>query len=93
MRYTKKDAERYFESLRKELGKPVAYYQDEKGQWQVNVGGWILDENFAYGGFVIHEIINTGGGVNCPFGYERLKAREFCERIGFALRVLQISKG
>jgi len=85
MKYTIKDARLATGNLMVALGK----------QWaggHSDVGGWILDYNTIYGGCVIEEIVNVGGGVRRPLISNRLPPREFCEAIRFALCVLDIAK-
>ncbi len=53
------------------------------------VGAWSLDHNSVYGGFVIHEMMNVGGGVSEPFGSMRRNAREFCDAVYFAENALR----
>jgi hypothetical protein len=53
------------------------------------VGAWTLDHNSVYGGFVIEEIHNDGGGVSQPFGSMRRNAREFCDAVYFAENALR----
>lgn len=54
------------------------------------VGAWSLDYNGVYGGFVVHEMFNDGGGVSEPFGSMRRNAREFCAAARFALDALHV---
>jgi hypothetical protein len=56
------------------------------------VGCWMLDHNSVYGGFVIHEMYNEGGGVSEPFGGMRRTAREFCDAVYFAENALRAAK-
>jgi len=56
------------------------------------VGAWMLDHNSVYGGFVIEEMYNTGGGVTQPFGSMRRNAREFCDAVYFAENALRAAK-
>lgn len=49
------------------------------------VGAWCLDYAGVYGGFVVHEISNEGGGVGTPLGHLRRNARDFCDAVRFAL--------
>lgn len=56
------------------------------------VGAWTLDHNSIYGGYVIEEIYNTGGGVSQPFGSMRRTAREFCDAVYFAENALRAAK-
>ena len=81
-RYTKKDAEAAFLRLLKATGNREAKSYND-------VGGWQLDYNGVYGGFVIHEISNEHGAVSEPFSSERRNAREFCDVVRFTLRALE----
>ena len=62
------------------------------GHWAKSfrdVGGWELDYNAIYGGYVIHTIYNEAGAVDAPFGDIRRNAREMYDTIYFAMRVLK----
>jgi hypothetical protein len=59
---------------------------------RARVGAWALDHNGVYGGFVIHEMFNEGGGVSEPFGGVRRSAREFCDAVYFAENALRAAK-
>lgn len=91
-RYTRHDAEMAFERLAKKLGKdssePVWTRVGDRNV--ARVGAWILDCNFVYGGFVIAEIVSEGGGESHPLGERRMPAREFCQSVYFAERVLSV---
>jgi hypothetical protein len=95
-RYTRKNAEAAFERLAQKLGKPTAK-STGKATWRrvgdrnvATVGQWALDHNSIYGGFVVVEIVNEGGGEAHPLGDRRMPAREFCQSIYFAERVLSL---
>jgi len=81
-RFTRKDAEKAFQNLCELLGKHVA--KDHR-----DVGGWRLDYNSVYGGYVVEEIANEFGAVSRPLGDGRVSAREFWERVHFTWRALQ----
>jgi hypothetical protein len=84
-RYTRKHAESAFDRLVKVLG------QRQAQSWN-DVGGWTLDYNSAYGGFVVEEISSESAGVSHPFGPMRRSARDFCDAVRFvedALRAMQ----
>lgn len=83
MRYTKRDAENSFRRLLRVLKKHEARSFDD-------VGGWVLDYNPIYGGVVIHEIVNKGGGVSTPFGLSRRELADFCAAIDFAIDAIGI---
>jgi hypothetical protein len=78
-----------------------AYYEPtEEGElWvregnanRARVGAWSLDYNPIYGGYVIHEMGNVGGGVSEPFGGMRRNAREFCDAVYFTENALRAAK-
>lgn len=56
------------------------------------VGSWQLDYNSAYGGYVIYEVMNAGGGVTEPLGGRRRKAGEMMDALRFALYALELAK-
>lgn len=92
-RYTKANAEAAFERLAAKLGKSTAKtggpIWTRIGDRNVTrVGAWLLDHNSIYGGFVVAEIVNEGGGKAHPMGERRRPAREFCDVVYFAERVL-----
>ena len=55
---------------------------------RAHIGAWMLDYNPIYGGFVIEEMFNEGGGVSRPMGDLRRNAREFCDAVRFAMDAL-----
>jgi hypothetical protein len=81
-RYTHKDCERAVKRLAELLGKPTdAYGKDDDGKLQANIGAWYLDYNSIYGGAIINEIVNKGGGITHPMGEGRMKPYDFCRMI------------
>ena len=84
-RGTKAQVDRVFARLLEVLGKRLAKsYKD--------VGGWQLDYNPTYGGYMIEEIHNDKGGVCTPMGQRRMPAREFHEALHFAISAV-VTKG
>lgn len=69
-RISKKDIHNLFEVVTQGLGKTIS---NASG----NIGEWYLDYYSIGGGYVINELVNKAGGVKCPFGYNRMKIREF----------------
>ena len=57
-----------------------------------DVGGWRLDYNGVYGGYVIEQIFNSSGAVSQPFGSSRRKAQEMWYSMHFAMRALENRK-
>lgn len=98
VRYTRKDAERQFERLCEELGKPMGHYREcaegevsnmENGQKYSTIpGGWALDYNPTYGGCVIEELSPVPGEtwISQPFGSTRRSPREFCQMVHDIIR-------
>ena len=77
-RITKKQVEGIFQVYLHTTGrKPASRYDD--------VGGYYLDDNGAYGGFVVCQVLE-GTAITCPFGDGRRKAREMWDCLHFALR-------
>lgn len=92
-RYTKKDAEKCAENLANTLKKKFGKCWRREGNKNVaQVGCWEYDHNSTYGGGVIHEMVNEGGGVDEPFGSRRLKPDTFCVATRMAERAVKISK-
>lgn len=92
-RYTKKDVGGCASRLADDLGKKFgACWTRKDGKLQAVVGCWSVDYNPTYGGAVIEEIVNTGGGVTHPFGSMRRKAREFCDTTRFAQDAIRLYK-
>lgn len=94
-RYTTKNAEAAFERLAAALGKSTAktggpIWARIGDRNVARVGAWLLDHNSIYGGFVVAEIVNEGGGESHPLGERRMSAREFCEAVYLAERVAGI---
>jgi len=81
MRTTRKDAERAFERLVRTLGGRIARNYNDIGAFQ-------FDYNSTYGGCRVELIINSGGGVRCPFGMERLTPAAFVQAVSFTCDVL-----
>ena len=81
-RYTRKDAERQFERLIKAIGGRVAKSYDDHGAYR-------LDWNIVYGGGGVERVSKESTGVSQPFCATRKNAREFCDAVHFAIRVLE----
>jgi hypothetical protein len=94
MEYTRRDAERAFERLCDALDRPHGdtWARGEDGQFHSLVGVWSLDYAGCYGGYVVEEISNLGGGVSRPLGEMRRTAREFCDAVSFTLRALELAQ-
>lgn len=84
-RYTKKDCELAVKMLAKRLGRPDTAIKKTADGYDYNVGAIVLDYNPTYGGAVIVEIANGGGGQGNPFGGGRMKAREFCRAVSMMI--------
>ena len=84
-RTTKADMQRAMEHLAEATGAHVA--KDYK-----DVGGWRVDYNPIYGGAVIEEIVNNGGGVTRAFTDRRVPPDMFCHCCQFAARAIARAK-
>ena len=83
-RITIKHAQASLARLAQATGNRIARpYNREHGH---DVGGWALDYNPTYGGVVIIEYINNGGGQNTPITSNRMGLREFVDSVNFAIR-------
>lgn len=94
-RYTRKNAEAAFERLALKLGKSTArtggpIWRRVGDRNVARVGAWALDHNSIYGGFVVIEIVNEGGGERHPMGDRRMPARQFCESVYFTEKALNL---
>jgi hypothetical protein len=57
-----------------------------------DVGGYRLDHNPTYGGFVIERIHNEHGGVTRPFGDMRRKNSEMWDTLRFAIDAIHAAQ-
>lgn len=48
-----------------------------------DVGGYSLDFQSAYGGYVIEVVNNSSGGIDHPFGHGRRKTKEMFDVLQF----------
>lgn len=81
-RTTKKDVEAAFDRLLEAIG-------GKRATSCSDVGGYRLNHNSCYGGWVIEQVTNESGGVDCPFGHRRMPATEFCVAVYFACRAIE----
>lgn len=84
-RTTKSQIHAAFDHYLKAIGKrPARAWND--------VGGWGLDYNPAYGGYVIYEVANEGGGQSRPLGDRRRSASAFYDMLWFATRSIDAAQ-
>ena len=81
------------DSLMKEFNKvtghdPVAW-RTVDGRNVSTVGTFVFDGNI--GGYHVEQIDNEGGGVSCPFGYERYSQTRFIQHLKTAIAAAQIN--
>jgi len=53
-------------------------------------GGWHLDHNSVYGGYVVEEIMFASMGITHPFGSYRRNAREFVTMVRDVINALTV---
>ena len=96
-RTTKKQVEGTFKTLADALGHPTEnLWTMGKKSNKSTIGGWVLDHNGIYGGYVIEEIVTDGGGTTHPFGPTRRPAGamwEFLHSMLTGLAHKSIGKG
>lgn len=80
-KYTKKDCSKAVERLAKLLDKPTEPYVKHEDGYKAVIGAWTCDYNSVYGGAIIEEVVNDGGGIDHPMGEGRMKPYEFCRMI------------
>lgn len=81
-RTTRKTVETVFEYFLKAInGRKAKDYKD--------VDGYRLDYNPIYGGYVVEQIVNDGGGVSRPFGDRRRAPAEMVSTLNFVMEVLR----
>jgi hypothetical protein len=93
-RYTAKDAERCAKQLADALKVPFGgcWKRTKGGSSKSIIGCWKMDYSAIWGGAVIEEIVNEGGGITHPFSSTRRSPREFCKTIHFAMQVMDYKK-
>jgi hypothetical protein len=55
------------------------YSRNTEGKLQANIGNFHISG--AYGGYSLHRMVNTGGGVSDVFNCGHMKARELADRM------------
>jgi len=93
-RYTKKDAMRCAKSFASVIGKKQVgdCWKVVNGKNVAKIGCWEVDYNPIYGGAIITEIHNAGGGITHPLGEGRLRPFEFCRSLQIAERAIGIDR-
>ena len=85
--------EMIFARFARTMGKKIGGYTKLKnGKFKANVGNWTLSYNPTYGGYVIEQIYNAGGGVSQPFGSQRHKPTQFITMMRFAMDAIDIKR-
>jgi hypothetical protein len=85
-RITKSQIKSMFALFLKSIGcRPAQDYKD--------VGGYLLDYNPIYGGYVIERIYNTQGAIDQPFGAYRMKSQDFWYAMRFAMDAIEVKAG
>jgi hypothetical protein len=84
-RITKSQIESSFNHYLHAMGKRHARAHND-------VGGWGLDYNPTYGGYVVYEVSNEGGAQSHPLGSRRRSPSEFYDALWFATQSLEESR-
>jgi hypothetical protein len=88
-RTTKADVRNAFEQLCKAMGKSTDCWLEDR---KARVGAWYLDYAPCYGGYIINEMANEGGGVRHPTIEYRVSGQEFVRTVRFVLALLSRNK-
>jgi hypothetical protein len=93
MRTTKAQVNAAFVQLCDALGRSTKTWRTPPdSRTKAVIGAWYLSQNTIYGGYVVHEMVNEGGGVCTPLGSMRMSGAEFVNAVRFALYVLEIAR-
>jgi hypothetical protein len=79
-RITSKTLDAIANRLNKLTNSPLeSYTRTAEGKLQANIGNFHISG--AYGGYALHRMANTSGGVSDVFGCGHMKARELADRL------------
>ena len=67
------------ETLNKVTGSPVEPWSKSDGKIRANIGNYHISR--AYGGFCVHRMESSDGGVDTPISYGHIPARDLYERM------------
>tara|TARA_R110000868_G_scaffold327701_1_gene588593 strand:- start:5468 stop:5749 length:282 start_codon:yes stop_codon:yes gene_type:complete len=74
-RITIKDLRAVCARLNRITGSPDTYSSNKPGEpFKANIGNYHISQ--AYGGYCLHRVHNTGGGVSAPLSSGHIPARE-----------------
>lgn len=92
-RITIKDLRAVCDRLNRVTGSPMEYAQPyQKGvPFCSNVGNYHISQ--AYGGYCLHRVSNTGGGVSTPLSTGHIPARDLYDRMHAYLSGFAAGKG
>jgi len=79
MRTTIKDLELQIERLNQVTNAPENPWTRADGKLTANIGSHYLSQ--CYGGFCVHRMANTGGGVATPVSCGHIPKRELFDRL------------
>lgn len=88
-RTTKADIDRAFTILLRAIdGEPGRWTRDEDGRSVCNVGGYVLDNASQYGGVRVERFANERGGIETPWGNNRMKPADFVDAVDFSVSTI-----
>lgn len=88
MRTSKALVENTFHRFLMTIGGERARWDHVDGRNVSNVGGYRLDHNSVYGGWVIEQNVNEAGGIRRPFSDTRMPAGQLVDAMHFAMAAL-----
>lgn len=86
-RITIKDLRNLAAMLNKITNSPAEYSTQVDGKFSANVGHYHISQ--AYGGYCLHRVMNTGGGVTCPIRHGHGPARVLYDSMHAYIRGLE----
>ena len=89
-RITIKDLRNLANHINEITNSPKEYSQQIDGRFSANIGHYRISQ--AYGGYCLHRVMNTGGGVTCPLSNGHGPARELYKEMHAYIRGLDTAK-
>jgi hypothetical protein len=90
-RITIKDLRAVCANLNRITGSPMEYHSNKPGEpFCSNIGNYHISQ--AYGGYCLHRVSNTGGGVSSPLSTGHIPARELINLMYAYIQGLEYSK-
>jgi len=90
MKITEKMLQNKVDHLNKLTGNHVVTWTRMDGKTNANIGNYHL--YYAYGGVNLHQVVNQGGGVDCPLGDGTRPKRELYYQLDSFIKGFNVGK-